>query len=50
MPYRPFSREQDWLLPPLLGDLLASDHPVQFVVAFAAALDFQAVGIVAEPA
>ncbi len=50
MPYRTFSREQDWLLPPSLGELLAGDHPVRFVAEFVDALDLQDVGIVAEPA
>ena len=50
MPYRAYSREQEWLLPPSLGELLASDHAVRFVAEFVDALDFTAVGIVAEPA
>jgi transposase len=50
MPYRTFSREQDWLLPPSLGELLASDHPVRFVAEFVDLLELEQVGIVAEPA
>jgi transposase len=50
MPYRTFSREQDWLLPPSLGDLLASDHLVRFVAEFVDLLELEPVGIVAEPA
>jgi transposase len=50
MPYRTFSREQDWLLPPSLGDLLASDHLVRFVAEFVDLLELEQVGILAEPA
>lgn len=34
MPWRPMLREQGWLLPPNLDDLLAEDHPARFVAAF----------------
>jgi transposase len=34
MPVRPLQREQSWLLPPRLDELLAPDHPVYFVAAF----------------
>ena len=34
MPLRPVNREQTWLLPPTLDELLAQDHPARFVAAF----------------
>jgi transposase len=39
MPVRPLMREQGWLLPPRLDDLLSADHPVYFVAAFVDELD-----------
>lgn len=39
MPLRPFSRGQDWLLPPNLEELIGEDHPVRFVAAFVEEMD-----------
>src|SRR3990170_1777604 len=38
MPLRRLSREQTWLLPPSLDDLIALDHPARFVAALVDAM------------
>ena len=39
MPVRPLSRQQTWLLPPNLDELLPADHPARFVAMIVDSLD-----------
>ncbi len=39
MPLRPLSRNETWLLPPTLDELIPQDHAVRFVAAFVDGLD-----------
>ena len=45
MPRRPFTREQQWLMPPTLDQMIPSDHIVRFVASFVDELDFERLGL-----
>ena len=34
MPLRPMSREQMWMLPPTMDELVSPEHPARFVAEF----------------
>ncbi|MDM8000298.1 MAG: IS1182 family transposase [Dehalococcoidia bacterium] len=42
MPERPYTRDQAWLLPPSLDELIPADHVVRFIASFVESLDLSA--------
>ena len=42
MPVRPMNREQKWIMPPSLDEMLGGGHPARFVAEFVDALDREA--------
>lgn len=45
MPERPYAREQAWLLPPSLDELIPADHVVRFIASFVDSLDIASLGL-----
>ncbi|NLX37095.1 MAG: IS1182 family transposase [Chloroflexi bacterium] len=45
MPFISYSRDQDWLLPPSLGELIPADHPARFIAEVVDQLPWDEVGI-----
>ena len=45
MPFISYSRDQDGLLPPSLGELIPADHPVRFIAEVVDQLPWDEVGI-----
>ena len=49
MPFKSYSRDQDWLLPPSLGELIPADHAVRFIAEVVDQLPWEQVGITTLP-